>query len=306
MQNYSPPTSKRTPAYKQWWFFTLVFLGLVYAASIAAVPLLQKRLQEKFYSPVTIMYKWTDENDVAHYSDIKPDVPAEEVPFISNTPAPDTVDLIEMKVFMASHTIKPVLGKLLIVFIVAIALVKSITSACVYARRRKAGRTAKAFTTTLEACVQKATDFSSALIAADMDKTRYTTYLGELKNALEGVRNNPRALEYEYGKVIEYLQQAFETYIDCHSLWDVKSQRDITTSDKNDFMRKYPNLLDRTTGVDKPLPPKELRKAVRTTIWDYASRYVVQAERLFATAKGMEEKSKPDAQPEPENSIDPK
>jgi tetratricopeptide (TPR) repeat protein len=197
-----------------------------------------------------------------------------------------------------------VLGKLLIILIATIALIKGFTAAGAYTKRRKEKRDAESFMAALEACVQRATDFSSTLIAADMDKPNYLKNLAELRNALENIINDPLALEYEYGKAIEHLQKALETYTDCLSLWDVKSQRDITVSDKKAFMEKYPGLLDRTTGVGKPLPQKELRKAVRTTIWDYASRYVIQADRLFATAKSMDKQFKSDTQPELGNTND--
>jgi hypothetical protein len=304
MNHDSPPIIKKTPVYKKWWFLTITILGLIYIASIAAVPLLQNRLQERLNPPVTIMYKWTDEDGVTHYSDIKPEAPAEEIPFISNTTAADTVELIETKVYLFSLKIRPVLGKLLIAVIAAFALLKGLTAAGAYTERRKGKRNAEAFMTDLEACVQKAMDFGSGLISTDIDKTRYTENLSDLRSSLENIINNPSAREDVYSKVIEYLQKAVETYIDCLSLWNMKSQREITASDKKGFLKKYPALLDRTTGGDKPLPPKELRRAVRTAIWDYASRYVTQAERLFATAKSMEEQSKPDAQSGSENTID--
>jgi hypothetical protein len=303
MNHDSPPTIKKPPVYKKWWFIAIAFLGLIYVASFATVSLIQMAFEKKLSPPVVVMYKWTDEDDVTHYSDIKPDVPAEEIPFISNTPA-NIFENIEVKIFLASKWIEPVSGKLLIILIAAIALVKGLVVASAYARRRKAERNAESFMAALEACVQQAADFSSALIAADIDKPHYLKNLVGLRNAMEDISNNPLALEHEYTKVIEHLQKALETYNDCLSVWNVKSQRDVTASDKKAFIKKYPNLLDKTTSADKPLPPKELRKAVRTTIWDYASRYVVQAEELFATAKSMDEQSKSDAQPEPGNTID--
>jgi hypothetical protein len=116
MHHDSQPIIKKKPVYKKWWFRVIAFLGLIYVASFAAVSLTQKNLQEKLSPPVIVMYKWTDENGVTHYSDIKPEAPAEKIPFISNTPA-NTFEYIETKVFLVSKTIKPVLGKLLIILI---------------------------------------------------------------------------------------------------------------------------------------------------------------------------------------------
>lgn len=294
MNHENPPLIEKTTVYKKWWFLTIVIMGLLYVASVAATALLQNSLQEKPDHPVTVMYKWTDENGVTHYSDIEPEVPAEEIPFITNTTATDTAGLIEMKIYLFSLKIKPVLGRLLIALIAAIALLKGLTAAGAYTERRKSKHNEDAFMKDLGASVKMATDFNSGLASSDIDKTRYTADLNDFRSALENIVNNPRAHEEVYIKVIEYLKKALESYIDCLSVWNVKSQRDITDSGKRVFLKKYPALLDRTTGDDKPLQPKELRKAVRTTMWEYASSYVTQAERLYATAKSMEAQSKPD------------
>jgi len=271
----------KTPFYSAWWFLVICLLAVLYASSIVLIPVLDKDLKGKFSAPEKVTYTWTDESGVEHYSDIKPNVPADRIKAEPIMRKPSTVDRIEKTTLHTARKAKPILGPVLLMVMAAVVVLKGLkgTAGLIKTTRARLGR--RSFERAMGKCVKMTDDFAAILKSGRIGKDNYATELGNIRAALEKLSARPLALDYQYRTVVEHLRLAFETYVDCLSLWDVESQRDIVMGKMNVFINKYPTLIDKTTGIKGPLPVAELRQAARATLWEYAEGYVVQAGRLY-------------------------
>lgn len=277
----SSPADKKKPWHRKWWIIAICFLGGVYLASFATSYVLQKRIEKRLNAPVSIMYKWTDEKGIVHYSDEKQDPSAEMTIYVKDRSADEEkIANIETRTLFIFRTAKPILEKLLAAFIIIVVAAQGLKGFGSFAKRMRQKRKTKSFRTGLEACIQMFDSFNSAL-SVKVTKSRYAKGLGGARNALADLMKNPYARDDMYREVILSLSRALETYIDCITLWDIKAHKEITTTDNKVYLMKYSSLLDKTTGDDKPLSHGEFQSALRKTLWTYALRYIRQAEAEF-------------------------
>ena len=282
------PPDKKTPWYKKWWMISICLLGGVYLANFAAAHVLQKRIEQRLNAPVSVMYKWTDEKGIVHYSDKKQDPSAEMTVYVKDKPAEEEkIANIETRVFFICRTARPILEKLLAAFVIIALVAQGLKGIGSSLKRMNQKRAKKQLEAGFEACIQMFDSFSSEL-SVKIDKSRYAKGLAGARNALDDVMKNPDALDDRHREVISILRRALETYIDCITLWDIKAHRELTIADNKVYLMKYPTLLDKTTGDDKPLSREELRGAVRKTLWMYALRYIKQAETMFSKPSSKE------------------
>ncbi len=282
------PADKKSPWYKKWWIIAICFLGGVYLANFAAAHVLQKRIEQRLNAPVSVMYKWTDEKGIVHYSDKKQDPSAEMTVYVKDKPAEEEkIANIETKALFIFRTAKPILEKLLAAFVIIAVVAQGLKGIGSSLKRMNQKRAKERLEAGFEDCILQFKDFSSGL-SVKTDKSRYAKGLAGARTVLDNIMKNPDALDDRHREVISMLRRALETYIDCITLWDIKAHREITTADNKVYLTKYPALLDKTTGDDKPLSRGEFQGAVRKTLWMYASRYIKQAEDMFLNPPGKE------------------
>ena len=280
------PAEGKKPWHKKWWIIAICFLGGVYLASFATSYVLQKRIEQRLNAPVSVMYKWTDEKGIVHYSDEKQDPSAEMTIYVKDRSADEEkIANIETRVFFILRTAKPILEKLLAAFIIIAVVVQGLKGIGSSLTRMKQKRAKERLEAGFEDCIQQFKDFSSEL-SVKTDKSRYAKDLAGARTVLDNIMKNPDALNDRHREVISMLRRALETYIDCITLWDIKTHRELTTTDNKVYLMKYSTLLDKTTGDEKPLSHGEFQSALRKTLWLYASRYIKQAEAMFSKPPG--------------------
>jgi hypothetical protein len=276
------PADKKTPWHKKWWITAICFLGGVYLASFATSYVLQERIEKRLNAPVSVMYKWTDEKGIVHYSDKKQDPSAEMTIYVKDRPAEEEkIANIETKALFILRTAKPILEKLLAAFVIIAVVAQVLKGIGSSLKRMKQKRAKKRLEAGFEDCILHFKNFSSEL-SVKADKSRHAKDLAGVRTVLDNIMKNPDALDDRHREVISMLRRALETYIDCITLWDIKAHSEITTADNKVYLMKYPTLLDKTAGDDKPLSHREFQSALRKTLWMYASRYINQAETIFS------------------------
>jgi hypothetical protein len=266
--------------YKRWWalmFYVLVGICLIIVGTFI---LTEEAITHK---PTESMgYTWTDENGVVHFSDSKQSESAEKV-VIPKTPFRKTIERILNDVRQVRALVvnklesrKKEISIAAVVAVVSVFLGMGIRMGYRIHRKRKT-RIQKE--ESIKGFIEDIKEFHSTL-KLGMNKKDYYMKLSNIKTPVEKYLEYQFHLEDRHEETLEILQKVLQSYTDGTVLWDINSHEELAWADRNGYFIKYPALIKL---IGDSVPSKQpIHKTVRTTVWQYASKYLEEAEAVFA------------------------
>jgi hypothetical protein len=282
----SEDDNRRLPAYVRAWFYLVVVVGLLYAGTSLALPVIERQLEERYSSPVKVAYAWVGEDGVPHYSNVKKTPSAEEV-VVVDEPDGERIKLFEADVLIQLRKYRPLLEKgFFSLWVMAGAFVIGAAGLSL-GRSLKRKFALRAFRKALHTGLRDLDDLEAS-VSLNAEVGDFREKLDRARATLDKITKSAHADESYHREVAWALGRALQVYADCAALWDVTSQRELTSPENKGYLWEYPVLLDRTTGHEAPLPPESARRAVRRTLMGYASYYVAQAREMHSKSKDRE------------------